>query len=414
MSSVSVLLDPETKLQQWSALKSYSFDTHNLVADNATVTNITIDTLDVKDASFETITVSNSALISGVDYVTLNGLGLPNQVLSSDGAGHVQWLSNGNGNVVGPLVSVAGDIATYADATGQLLNDSGVNIANVLVNPLTGNVNAGDNEITNLKDIVCADQAVIAPPAVGNNKLYSNNADGRFYTVNGALVGGKIPLYGIDLDQTLLTTSNVFFNTLQTTNGIEDDGASFTLNDGVAAGSETIGFQIAGVPDKYIDCTGNVMHIRNNAFADILTMSDAKSAEFFGDVKVDGTLKTSNLMNQTMEFTGTVVAGQWFNSSGNPVNAGQVAQSPLTDEAVAQSSKVLILAYNSSTADATTQVQVYKNGVGQGIFFLTGVSGAINIGILGTTCVAGDLIALKQEAGTNMGLTNCSLHLIIN
>lgn len=282
--SVSKLLRPSAKSQAWSSLYANSLDVNSVIINN----------LEVKDATFQNLTVTDDAFIGLNNFNVLNGAGTSGQLLSTDGSGHVNWVSNGSGDVSGPVSSVNNHLASFNGVSGKLLADSGVLVSSLITNPLGSDLGAGNNNITNLKGLSLTDQAAIAPPPVSQSLLYSSDVDSRIYALNGALSGGKVALWNLDLNQELKTTSSVVFNDVQTSGGMEDDGGSFTLNDGVAAGSATIGFQDTGVPTKYIDVTGNVMHIRNSAFADILTMNESKNSEFFGDLKVDGVLQVAN------------------------------------------------------------------------------------------------------------------------
>ncbi len=119
MSTVSVLLQPETKLQHWSALNSYSLDTDILVANDVEFKELVVDSLEVKD-----LTVTDSCLVGAVDYLTLNGAGTGGQILSCSTPGHVQWINDVRGDVVGPVSSVANVIPIYADTSGKLLGSS--------------------------------------------------------------------------------------------------------------------------------------------------------------------------------------------------------------------------------------------------------------------------------------------------
>jgi hypothetical protein len=670
--SVSVLLNSETKNEQWSHLYAYEVETANLVVDN---------TITVEDLNVTNLTVSGEAIISGVNFASIGGIGLDNQVLESNGDGTVKWVTSGvgTGNVIGPTPpTVAGDIATYADATGLLLADTGVNIANIVTNPLSADLNCNDHNINNIKSVDLEDQGLLpAPPvsgvnlassgsqlyvgssvpssasrlvavqtlpatfsqltvddakasptlvnlnyngatkfiesigpttfdlndnipnnyihidssipliALGNNSnpainLYSNAVSmglgahgfeidaGTYNSANtgyvltqtapGIVNFASLPdsaengiIYrpgGVSADNVYATwpevvtacnnsneclivyvddsivspamiTSNLdckgrvefrpatqsinatvkfeFMQDIQLTDpsfsGVMVVGGNTNLNSNIVLSNSYLMFMVHGtmfqntvgsllpiidIPDGNGNVIGfnlgssmstnNAIPLINVGSGSTLILAQYSMSVPFGNNVISSTDGTAQLIleydstgnsvlvnpgytgstvlnpvskaistnyNDTtvpsvsigtnlqsgldyfktkgksisLEYTGTISVGQFLNAAGNPVNTGQGAQSPLTDETVAANSNINIFAYNTSTGDGTSQLQIYKNGVGQGLFLLSGVSGVVSLSI---SCSAGDLLGIKQEAGTNIGLCNVSLLLITN
>lgn len=328
--ALSVLLDPQSKNADYLHLYA-----HEVEAKILDVDTVTINTLDVTD-----LNVSGDAIISGVNYKTINGVGTNGQVLTSNGLGDVLWETNAGGDVSGPVSSVNDNIASFNGVNGKVIKDSGIQSSNLA-----------------------------------------------------------------------LLNADVFFNSVTTDHAIETDGAQLVLNDGIGAGSAVLYLQSAGVTQKAIQLNSNNLEFVNSAFNNICLMNESKNTEFFGNVKVDGNLTQTNVTGQGMEYTGTisVAVNPFFNAYNNPVNSGQAAQSPLTDEVVAVNSKIVKFCYNTTSGDGTSSLQIYKNGAGQGAFLLSGTSGVISLSI---NCSSADKIAVKQEAGTDIGLSNISLQLI--
>lgn len=192
--SVSDLLIPDVIDEKWSHIYANAMDCIDL-----TITNINIAgdaPLVVDDLTVNGDLIANAGVtLAGNAYP--EDVGLSGQVLTTDGAGALSWQTNGSGDVGGPVGSTVDHICVFADGTGKLIADSGIDINNVVVNPLAGTLEANGEEINNLKDIVLTDQAVIAPPAVvGSNKIYSNSADNKIYVLSDLGAGGKIAVNG--------------------------------------------------------------------------------------------------------------------------------------------------------------------------------------------------------------------------
>ncbi len=267
--SIIGILKPATKNQAWSHIYCNELDAKILDVETVTIADLTVQNL----------TVTDDAFIGLNNFNVINGAGTNGQVLSTDGSGHINWVSAGSGDVIGPGSSIANHLASFSSTSGKLLADSGVLVS--------------DRNIGDLKSIIFEDQSAIVPPSVGTNRLYSSDSDSRIYALNGALDGGKVALWTLDLDQELKTDSNVAFNDIQAV-GLEVDGGSMILNDGVIAGSATINFQSAGSPTKYIDVSSNILTIKNSAAADIVSFDDSKVATFEGNVNVVGSLSLND------------------------------------------------------------------------------------------------------------------------
>lgn len=119
--SLSNILIAQTKNENWSHLYANRVETKNFEADT-----VVIDSLDVTD-----LNVSGDAIISGVNYKTINGVGTNGQVLTSNGLGDVLWETNAGGDVSGPVSSVNDNIATFNGVNGKVIKDSGVEISNL-------------------------------------------------------------------------------------------------------------------------------------------------------------------------------------------------------------------------------------------------------------------------------------------
>lgn len=381
--SLRTLLNPQTKLEEWSHIYANIVD-----ADQIDAGSVVMDDLNVTN-----LTVSADCLIGPNNFNVIGGVGTDGQVLSTDGAGHVQWVTNGSGNVSGPVSSVSGDLCSFADSTGQLIEDSGINFNDVMTN--NAQIECNDQFVNNVRGLILKDQSLISlQPLVNSHQLYAKLSDGKIYSQSN--LGVSYPM--------AYENADVIFNNI-------DGQAGYLGIDHVGGGDSEIVFYDGGTPQKYIINSSNVLHVRNSAFADICTMNDSKNAEFFGDVKVDGNLIQSNVSNQTMPFTGTIDVAThfFFNAVGDPNNLGAGASSVATNQVVAVNSKIKVFSYNTTSGDGTSQVQIYKNDVGTGAFLLSGTSGTVSLDI---SCSAGDKLSIRQEAGTDIDLSIVSLHLV--
>lgn len=396
--SVSLLLNEEVKNQAWSHLYANEIETENVVATNATIDNVTIasgGTISTFD-----LVVTNDAIIHSNNFNITNGQGTSGQVLSTDGAGHLSWESNGNGDVVGPNGSFNGTLCNFADTTGKLIADTGINANNVMTNDVQ--IECNDQLVNNVKGLILKDQSLISlQPLVDSHQLYAKLSDGKIYSQTNLGVSHPIAYENAD----------VTFASVSATGPIETDGAQLVLNDGVSAGSAIMYFESAGVIQKVIQLNANQLQFLRSDFGTICTMEESGLSHFFGNVQIDGNLIQSNVSNQTMSFTGTIntLTNYYFNSVGDPNNLGATASSVVTDQVVVVNSKIKKFAYNTTSGDGTSQVQIYKNGVGTGAFLLSGLSGTVSLNI---SCNAGDTLAIKQEAGTDVGLSVVSIHLV--
>lgn len=73
-------------------------------------------------------------LIKNTTYTIPAVDGLNNQILKTNGAGVVSWATDaggGTGDVVGPAVAVADNLASYSGTTGKLIKDSGITTASI-------------------------------------------------------------------------------------------------------------------------------------------------------------------------------------------------------------------------------------------------------------------------------------------
>ncbi len=66
----------------------------------------------------------------GNSYSFPTGRGTNGQVLTTDGAGSLSWVTNAGGDVTGPAASTDTAIARFNGATGKIIQNSGVNIDN--------------------------------------------------------------------------------------------------------------------------------------------------------------------------------------------------------------------------------------------------------------------------------------------
>lgn len=282
--SVSVLLQPESKNFNYLHLYANQVETKTLVAEDATIDNVTINTIDVDDLNVTNLTVAGDAIISGVNFATIGGFGLNGQVLTSGGDSSVSWQTNGpgTGDVNGPGLSVVGNLATWNNGVGTLLADGGINISNVMENPAVTDLDMNDNKVEFISRVGMLEQALVALPPANNHYQYADSGDNKVHIINSGGSDGFVVLNPRDVDQPLLTTSSVQFSDFETT------GGSVTLGGAVVS---QVNFIVAGPPnDKYIQVGGGNFDIKNSAFSSILSMDDSLNSEFFGDVKVDGTL----------------------------------------------------------------------------------------------------------------------------
>lgn len=423
--SVSSLLDPSVQNQNWSSLFANSIDVTNLTLQNINVQGggpLIVDGL----TDNGNMSVAGSCLIGPNDLQVSNGTGLNGQLLATNGNGVTTWVTGATGNVDGPVSSVASNICTFADATGHLIQDSGVSINNVVVNPMLATLEANNQQINNLQDIVLTDQGVISLPSVVNsNKIISSSADHKLYKVSNlgasnpiALENASNTFSSVTFDGKVASPTVVNYNYDNVNKFVQNTGlTSFDIND---SSSNNYLHIDSSVPLVALGSNANpvVSLYSNNVTMGLGANGFEIDATSYNSANVGHVLTQSasaGIVNWeipsrtlTLEYSGTIAVTNYFNAIGNPTNAGQAAQSPLTDETVAVNSKISVFSYNTTSGDGTSQLQVYKNGVGQGLFLLSSVSGVISLNI---SCVAGDLIAIRQEAGTAIGLCNVALSL---
>ena len=158
--SIRDLLAPETKGQAWSKLYCYQINVGSAVLDG------TVD--------FDgDVHIAGQCTIGPNDFQVSNGVGLNGQVLTTNGGGTLSWESDGGGNVLGPVSSVAGHFSLFADTTGKLIADSGLSPATVVQNPAIVDWDAGGVTIENPLRVLMYDQGALPPPPANACAIYS-------------------------------------------------------------------------------------------------------------------------------------------------------------------------------------------------------------------------------------------------
>ena len=134
-----------------------TFTTSILIGDPALTPNAGHDSIPLMttvggipvSAALELQSIDSALLLSRMTTAQMNAIPTPtngmliynttaNQMYSYTAGVWIAVAGGGTGNVIGPGVSVAGDIAIFADTTGKLLADSGIHVANgaLLMNSL--------------------------------------------------------------------------------------------------------------------------------------------------------------------------------------------------------------------------------------------------------------------------------------
>ncbi len=311
-------------------------------------------------ASLNSLAVTNAATVGGTlgvaGALTVNNGNVANQfsfpltrgtntqVLTTDGAGGTNWTNNPQGDVTGQGISITDNITVYADATGKVIKDSTLPVANVIRN--SSNFAAANRMVTSAGVNHTVTQTPYTVPTV-------NGTNGFVLTTDG--VGGT---------SWSAPTGNV-------------NGAASSTVGAPAIFADTSGKLLAGTVPYSIPTS-------NGAVGQMLIMQSvgvvgwATPATGTGDVNGPGSSVSGNLASfngtngKVIQDSGVVAANVVSNSGASTDNA--VARFDLATGKLIQSSVVSIddsgnmTGVSSFTSNGTFNVTGNLTVTGNGSF----------------------------------------------
>lgn len=279
---------------------------------------------------FNAINSTNYVAFKAADTITTDVVwtlpdadGTSNQVLSTDGAGELSWMSV-------PLlgyVNIAGDTGT---AQADLVNDTlsfagGVGITTV-ASDITDNdlltISFSNHDMVSKPTPVLADQIVIFDSESSSSPAYTTFSN-AFTTLN--------VVYGITANGIIARTADDTYASRTITASIVagEEGIAITDGDGVA-GNPTIGLDIDGLTDGTVEAGGEVTSIASYngtsnvkvTPAEIVTSRIARGTFVNGDlvsgvIDIEHSLGVDNVLTQIYDEQNQMILPDTITLSDN-------------------------------------------------------------------------------------------------